>query len=126
LSLKLDPKNPLATPVRTAGGFPARLICVDRKQSGFPIIAVAGHFDEEIIECTLEGRVSSLTSKTMDIVNVPVRKSSFGNLYKDGGRSGYSSRDLADKSAGSDRIAILEIIEEDGIPVEAKIHKVEK
>jgi hypothetical protein len=138
LSLKLDPQNPLATPVQTRDGKPARLLCVDFKcgNLGVPIVA-ALFFPDDGFESLRSYRADGTgCNKTgygpeYDLVNAPVRKSVFRNMYNTGPGVSHSSLGEANRVASGSaaakcRSAILEIIEEDGIPIEAKIHKVEK
>lgn len=73
-------------PVQTRDGRPARIICTDRKDDGWPIVAIyadnsAGR--TEGVGCyTREGRFGDYGSDNrLDLVNVPVEREGYVVLY---------------------------------------------
>lgn len=67
----------------TRSGKPARIICWDRKDETYPIVAVTGENDENINSYTLEGRCDQDVETSQDLVIVPERKVGWINIYKE-------------------------------------------
>lgn len=111
------------------GGLTARIIVTDIKGGRRPIGGYVNHGDREVYQAWhLNGRAWDHATSDYDIVMPePERKSRWINWYgTSGGRTEYKTRGLADKSAADNRTHVLEIITENGEPVEVKIHKVTK
>lgn len=73
-------------PVRTRGGQPARILCTDHKQSGYPIVAVVGQFEEFIVRYDRDGRSALISGyreqERYDLVNIPVKHKGWINITK--------------------------------------------
>lgn len=76
-------------PCRTRNGGPARIVCTDRKQSGYPILACIGRFDETIVSYTAEGTCGLYQSSSgehenmkgvFDLVNIPEKHKGWINI----------------------------------------------
>lgn len=72
-------------PVCTRNGVTVRIVDDKCKQSGFPIIAVLGQFEETIIRYTKDGRNSPYDNHThdkdLDIFMAPVKHEKWVNIY---------------------------------------------
>ena len=115
-------------PVQTRDGRKARIICTDYK--GFkPIIAIiTTEEDSESVFCyESNGRFTDPTKGELDLINIPERTSSWFNLYEPDLICGsYRSHEVANLRQTSSRLATLELVYEDGKPVNVKLHKDEK
>jgi hypothetical protein len=113
-------------PVQTRDGRPARIICTDRG-GVYPIVALVKTPNSgiEIVGAyKMNGSGTHCASSRLDLINVPERKSKFVNVYNYDLTVGYESQEAADKSrkSGCGHKGQVEIIFEDGKPVETKLH----
>lgn len=71
-------------PVQTREGRPARIICTDRSHPDFPIIALVTGLDgrETFATFTTQGKFFALSESSLNLVNVPERKSRWANSYR--------------------------------------------
>ncbi len=111
-----DPKKP----VQTRKGDKARIVCTDVKSYGdeWPILALITHSNgcELLRQYTRLGRMGKVYDNDHDLVNVPEEHEAWINLYGGEGDScyWYSTREVADQCAGTDRIACIKIKFKDG------------
>lgn len=118
-----DPTKPC-----TFNGRPARIICTDRKNTnGSSILFLYGYTNgaEGLLYATADGTVPGFPK--IPLVNVPDRSSRFINLYKNAGNvCPHSSLELARRVAtrvGANWTGVtVEVIYEDDVPVETKLH----
>lgn len=119
----------------TRAGRSARILATDKK--GLHSIAgliTAANGDEIWYSWREDGSVFALGSSDFDLIIPPERKSVWLNWYGEMSCDGYSicvngsaSREEADKYAWQDRRThVLEIITENGKPVDVKIHEAKK
>lgn len=120
MTLILDKDNPLATKVQTKDGRKARLICVDRKDRAYPIVALID-IEASEVACafTTNGHFFKEGSDPeKDLINASVTIKRWVNLYKntDGqiypGAGWFETRAEADSAAThvpADRVACKEI-----------------
>lgn len=104
--------------VCTREGKPARIICWDRKDDTYPIIALItedGH--EDTISLTIEGKYySDGENGCYDLMMVSEKKEGWVNVYYDNDASShrgcrfiYDTKERAVKEAGSAHIATVKI-----------------
>jgi hypothetical protein len=107
-------------PVQTRDGRKARIICVDRENSKYPIIALVkrqcGNSAEAVETYKKDGSYYmedgpyfTEGSKAMDLINIPERRIMWTNVYTLYADSNYPTREEADKHAGANRIGVLKI-----------------
>lgn len=120
-------------PVRTRSGQRARIVCTDRKQHSYKIVALIGQFEETIVTYDQDGRngVTHINSSVnhgphLDLINVPQKHKGWVNLYRSGpcavadaymGCEIHRSRkdaDLRTLSVTVERIACIEVEFEEG------------
>jgi hypothetical protein len=118
-------------PVQTRDGRKAEIIKSDLKDlDGLKIVAIVtedkGH--QWVKTYGMTGRyLDNPNESRHDLVNIPERKSNWYNMYSGYCLCGdYLSREKADRSRTNGRKAVLEIIYEDEVPIEVKLHKDEK
>lgn len=129
-----DPTKPVAT----RDGRPARIICTDLKpDNGFPwpIAAAVLEDGSETIVRYFDDGVYGRCEKTSkqnpsDLVNVPCRTSKFSNVYANANPFGgvlYKTQEEAltspNRSKNFKHVGVLELIYEDGEPVDVVFHK---
>lgn len=91
--------------VVTRTGRPVRVICHDRKNDDYPIIALVGE-NEELCQYTKEGKYYLRGDSSYDLVIASEKKIGWMNIYKctaDTGRRGgdiYLTKEEAVKSKG--------------------------
>lgn len=68
-------------PVVTRGGKPARIVCWDRKNEFYPILALVGE-KEEPLYFTTEGRFYNLEESRLDLFMAPEKHEGWINIYK--------------------------------------------
>jgi hypothetical protein len=81
MSKTFDPTKP----VRLRDGRAARIICTDRKNTGFPIIALVSHNNdgkEEVESYTAQGTYYSKHESSSDLVNVLEVVKTYGILFR--------------------------------------------
>lgn len=73
-------------PIQTRKGDPARIICYDRKDKDYPIVALVKNPDtglEETLNYTLDGKFMLNGSyDNLDLVMTSVKKEGWVNIYK--------------------------------------------
>lgn len=108
-------------PVMTQNGLKARVICFDRKEVDFPLVALVT--DPESGTETLEtyqadgGYTTAGAVTSFDLVMAPVKKEGWMNIYShDGGvfasvRGGpiFATKELADENTNDNRIACMRV-----------------
>lgn len=67
-------------PVVTRGGKPARIVCWDRKNEFYPILALVGE-KEEPLYFTTEGRFYNLEESCLDLLMAPEKHEGWINIY---------------------------------------------
>jgi len=124
MTLKLNPDNPLSTPVQTRDGRKARLICVDKKNAdGYVLVVLVTDVEDRNNEYTHwyqeDGKVDkhNTCSSPSDLINVPVKHTGWVNIYRKASRI-YPTKEEADSCSGSDRIACIKIEFEEGEGIE--------
>lgn len=111
---------------QTRDGKTVRILATDLKHN-YPVVGAImdGDGTEGVWYFTANGKFwRHFRNHDLDLIIPPERKSRWMNWYHP--ESGYSYREEADKVSGSFRTHVLEIIIEDGEPVDVKIHKVEQ
>lgn len=58
-------------PVMTRGGRKARIICTDRAQDGYPIVAGVGDAEEDLVSYRADGRKIASPDNPLDLINIP-------------------------------------------------------
>ena len=115
---------------RLRGGLSVRITVTDIKGSKRPIGAYINHGDHDEYQSWYpNGRAwDGTTLSHYDIIMPePERKSLWANFYSDGAiQRALDTRASADDVAFENRTHLLEIITENGEPVDVKIHKVER
>lgn len=113
-------------PVQTRDGRKARIICTDM-QSDHPIVALikAELCPERMQIYFRDGLCFAHRESADDLINIPERKSQWFNVYHSA-QWYYSSKNGAQEAATIDCAGQIEIIFEDGKPVDVKLHKDEK
>lgn len=103
-------------PVRTRDGRAARIICTDRCDGLYPIVAlvVGGEGRESIEVYTSDGRWDAplKNEHPRDLFNIPEERSRWMNVYTDGTINwAYATREQANcnKDKGRKRVAILQV-----------------
>jgi hypothetical protein len=104
-------------PVVTRCGNVARVICYDRKNADFPIIALEDNDGDEVCASyTKEGMLFKSRETDSDLFIAPVKKNGWINIYPPGSvnasaycSEAYVSKAIADHYAKGDRIHCLEI-----------------
>lgn len=97
---------------QTRDGRPARVLCIDLKSQGAPVLAAVKFNDgrEEVYSYAEDG-TWYVGSGTHDLIPRPVRRRKWINIYKN--QEHYStlfdSKEDADGRNGMDRIACIEI-----------------
>lgn len=75
-------KNP-SRKVVTRDGRSVRIICTDRKENSYPIIALCTNiFDEGVIEYHKDGRYVNEKESEYDLFFAPEKKEGWVNIYK--------------------------------------------
>lgn len=99
-------------PVQTRDGRPARIVATDAKVSNRPILVLItdpGGF-EGIGYRFLNGRLTPTGESIHDLVNIPVKKSGWINIYADWRYAViYDNKEAADYTATVDRVACIPI-----------------
>jgi hypothetical protein len=72
-------------PVCTRDGHKARIICFDRKNSEYPIVAlITCNNKEDCVPYTIDGKfVYGRSNKPSDLVMAPIKKVGWLNIYED-------------------------------------------
>lgn len=104
-------------------GRPVRILCTDRPHNPLPVVCV-----RESDGIILARRLDGTGSYGPPIVNTVKKERSFLNIYEASrtGIAGYKDRGQADRMALPDRTAVVEVIYENGKPVDVKLRSVEK
>jgi len=106
----------LSKPLQTRRGEKAELV-YDRLTGDYPL-AVIVHFDDgtnDVLTYTREGNLYTDADSSSNLVNVPVQRTLWLNIYKSGGEIlPHPSRERADLSASDDRIACIEVTYTEG------------
>ena len=115
-------------PVQTRDGRKARIICTDADDPRYPIVALSRspvNGREIVNQHTIDGRLyGSGPEITADLINIPERTRRWYNFYEPYRvRGSYPSKDFAITRRDPTRVALLEIIFEEGKPVDVKLHK---
>lgn len=115
-------------PVQTRDGRKARIICVDRENSKYPIIALV-RYDESVDRAEAvesyqkDGSYFTEGSNTMDLINIPERRVRWTNVYTLYADSNYPTREEADKHALANRIGVLKLTYENDQLVDHEYEK---
>ena len=87
--------------VQTRDGRPARIICYDRKEKDYPIVALIEHNDgtETTVHYTIDGKFFIDGVDEYDLVMAPVKREGWINIYKDNssGNKIYDTKEEATK-----------------------------
>ena len=116
-------------PVQTRDGRKARIVCTDMKADHGTILALVTHRErkeyEHILFVNMNGQVLEDDLCASDLINIPERTSRWAKISHS---TGYADRDVAITAwhPENEQIVLLEIISEDGKPVDVKLHKDEK
>jgi hypothetical protein len=102
-------------PVQTRDGRKARIICTNRTERlGYPIVALI--FEQNDIErietFSVKGETLQGCPHSNDLVNVPIKKSGWINVYADGTSYGvHATQNVADilVADGTKRVACIPI-----------------
>lgn len=107
----------------TRNGLSARILVTDKK-GGHPIagLVTMANGNEILYSWREDGSVFALARDDFDLIIPTERRSRWLNWYD----IGFTSREEADKNFGTDRTHVLEIITENGKPVDVKIHEAKK
>lgn len=111
----------LTKPVQTRDGRQVRILCTDMIGT-FPMVGlIKGHCgDEDVAMWTSDGKYRLFDDCEHDLMNVPEKHSVWINFYKSGMRYGWhTSKEMADRQAGEDRIACVNVVFNDGDGLEA-------
>lgn len=107
--MTFDPKKP----VTTNEGQKARILCADKKQTGWPIVALIEMEDgcEFLVHCTKDGKTHDPSTF---LVNIPEKMAidQWINVYPNMYIALYDTRGAADGCASNKRIACLHIVRE--------------
>lgn len=113
MAKKLD----LTKPVQTKSGLPARIICTDKKDDEFPVVALVSMSDMEALLKFNRFGAAELGSdgSGFDLVNVPEKKGAWFNIYntenviipKTADAFGYKTREDADAHGNAHRVACV-------------------
>lgn len=115
--------------VQTRDGRKVRIVCTDVKSRWQIIALITNNNGRETISAydssgRARGREENGDDHILDLINVPVRTSTWFNLYEPDLICGsYPSHDVCNLRQTSNRLAVLEIIYEDGKPINVKLHK---
>ncbi len=112
-------------PVQTRDGRKARIVCTDMK-SDYPIITVITKPDgrEYMVAHAINGLLLDSGELTVsDLINTPERTSRWANVQNDS-QWGYATREIAASACSFGRL--VEVIFEDGKPVDVKLHREDK
>lgn len=101
-------------PVQTRDGHKAVIVYRDLQGARQTLIAVIDYPDSRMQKVEYyysNGRWTSQSVSSMDLVNIPVKREAWVNIYPSGGVSGYAypSREAADSGASISRIAGVSI-----------------
>jgi hypothetical protein len=105
-------------PVISKTGNPVRIICFDRKDDDFPVIALEDDGDgEEYSSYTIDGKLFTTGDSEADLFMAPVKKKGWVNVYPSSepglvakpSLGIYEHKSYADSYATKDRIACIEI-----------------
>ena len=126
MTVKFDPTKP----VQTRDGRKARIICTDRKSTVYPLVGLILNGETEYLtEWDLNGkhRSNGFFDSVNDLINIPERTSRWVNVY-DGSDwcYGFETESDAREHSTKCRRGTVEIIFEDGKPVDVKLHRDEK
>ena len=95
---------------KTRGDLPVRILSIDLRNSSLPVVgAVFKHDSEELVQFTSCG-VSSAGSH-FDLIEVKprIKQGAWVNVYSKETFAAYSTKEEADKYAGSKRIACVKV-----------------
>ena len=110
-------------PVQTRDGRKARILCKDLNSDVYTIVAATmeNNGTESVRLYTNTGQILvGKPNHDLDLVNIPKRTSRWTNVYPTGD---HGSKERADILKNHNRIGVIEIIFEDGKPVDSKWHK---
>ena len=112
---------------QTRNGLSARILATDKKG----VHSIAGlitqaNGDEIWYSWREDGTSLALGKGDFDLIIPPELKSMWINWYYNGLGENLSSREKADRYSQTGRTHVLEIITEDGKPIDVKIYEVEK
>ncbi len=110
-------------PIQTKTGCPARLLGEINGNQGNFVVAVSGEQGHEFLrQYYSNGRYYRGGVSVVDLENVPPPKRyMWQNLYPISFGDRYNSRELADKNAREDRIAVLKLEIVDGLAVSVEV-----
>ena len=99
-----DPRKP----VQTRDGGSARIICTDRADADYPIVALLE--DEQCaMTFTKTGQAWAGSESPCDLINIPERRELWVNVYSTGWGGAHPTRTEADAGAFRDRIACVRV-----------------
>ena len=101
----------LTKPVQTKDGRPVRILCTDREGTDWPVVGLVTCGDEEYHMYWMSNGNPKWNTEDK-LVNVPPPKQVlYFNMYKDGTRGAYKTRDSADKASAylTGRIACVRV-----------------
>lgn len=100
-------------PVCTRDGRKARIICFDKKEKDFPIVALIEGLDEQeyIGSRTKDGRIDVEKESIDDLMMLPEKKEGWVAVYPKGylGDRAYQSKEDAINTATDDVVDIIKI-----------------
>ena len=108
----------LTKPVQTRDGRTARILCTDREGWEWPVVALIKSKTgiEGVCSYLRSGRLKGASESTLDLINVPEKRTLWLNVYTSGSVSspGHRSKAIASTHAHRTRIACIEITYEEG------------
>lgn len=116
----------------TRDGRTVRILATDFKHDYSVVGAILREDGTEVVQFfTANGNYyRHIENHNLDIIIPPERKSRWINWYRsyftNSGGIEYASREEADRFANKYRTHVIQIITENGEPVDVKIHKVER
>lgn len=119
---------------KTRDGRDVRILCVDAEGTNSVVFMTTYNSNRSgpksiVARCRADGLVLPMQEHPLDLIEVPVRKSTFYNIYK-GGTGSVPQVDLqtavtSSRASGrSDQWTgvTVEVIHENDVPVESKLH----
>ena len=114
-------------PVRKRDGCKARIIATDLDAEQNIVAIVEGSDGKEYVETFCpNGHLIKNKVNASDLINIPERVTRWGNIYNPDVISDIYTHDtmsMANKEQDENRVGLLEITFENGIPVDVKLHK---
>jgi hypothetical protein len=114
-------------PVQTRDGRKARIIATDLDAEQNIVAIVEGPDGKEYVETYCpNGHLVKNKVTVSDLINIPEKITRWGNIYKPYFLDAiciHDTRSMAEEHKDEDRVGLLELTFENGIPVDVKLHK---